>query len=100
MEIKDHWKKNALVDEKKYLSMYKDSIENNENFWNQQGGRINWKKKYSKTKNIKYSSKDVSIKWYYDGTLNVSENCIDRHAKKTPNKIAIIWEGDDPSNSQ
>ena len=100
MEIKDHWKKNALVDEKEYLSMYKDSVENNENFWNQQGGRINWKKKYSKTKNIKYSSKDVSIKWYYDGTLNVSENCIDRHAKKTPNKIAIIWEGDDPSNSQ
>ena len=100
MEIKDHWKKNALVDEKEYLSMYKESIENNENFWNQQGGRINWKKKYSKTKNIKYSSKDVSIKWYYDGTLNVSENCIDRHAKKTPNKIAIIWEGDDPSNSQ
>ena len=100
MEIKDHWKKNALVDEKEYLSMYKDSIENNENFWNQQGGRINWKKKYSKTKNIKYSSKDVSIEWYYDGTLNVSENCIDRHAKKTPNKIAIIWEGDDPSNSQ
>ena len=100
MEIKDHWKKNALVDEKEYLSMYKDSIENNENFWNQQGGRINWKKKYSKIKNIKYSSKDVSIKWYYDGTLNVSENCIDRHAKKTPNKIAIIWEGDNPSNSQ
>ena len=100
MEIKDHWKKNALVDEKEYLSMYKESIENNENFWNQQGGRINWKKKYSKTKNIKYSAKDVSIEWYYDGTLNVSENCIDRHAKKTPNKIAIIWEGDDPSNSQ
>lgn len=100
MEIKDHWKKNALVDEKEYLSKYKDSIENNENFWYQQGARINWKKKYSKTKNIKYSSKDVSIKWYYDGTLNVTENCIDRHAKKTPNKIAIIWEGDDPSNSQ
>jgi len=100
VEIKDHWKKNALVDEKEYLSMYRDSVENNENFWNQQGGRINWKKKYSKTKNIKYSSKDVSIKWYYDGTLNVSENCIDRHAEKTPNKIAIIWEGDDPSNSQ
>ena len=100
MEIKDHWKKNALVDEKEYLSMYKDSIENNENFWNQQGGRINWTKKYSKTKNIKYSAKDVSIEWYYDGTLNVSENCIDRHAEKTPNKIAIIWEGDDPSNSQ
>ena len=100
MEIKDHWKKNALVDEKEYLSMYKESLENNENYWNQQGSRIDWKKKYSKIKKVKYSSKDVSIQWYYDGTLNVSENCIDRHAKKTPNKIAIIWEGDDPSNSQ
>ena len=100
MEIKDHWKKNALVDEKKYSSMYKESLENNENFWEKQGGRIDWKKKYSKTKKVKYSSKDVSIKWYYDGTLNVSENCIDRHAKKTPDKIAIIWEGDDPSKSQ
>ena len=46
MEIKDHWKKNALVDEKKYSSMYKESLENNENFWNQQGSRIDWKKKY------------------------------------------------------
>jgi len=100
MEIKDHWRKNALIDENKYSSMYKESLENNENFWNQQGIRIDWKKKYSKTKNVKYGSKDVNIKWYYDGTLNVSENCIDRHAKKTPDKIAIIWEGDDPSNSQ
>jgi len=50
MEIKDHWKKHALVDEKKYLSMYKESIENNENFWNQQGGRINWKKNILKQK--------------------------------------------------
>jgi len=100
MEIKDHWKKNAIVDEKEYLSMYKESLDNNENFWNQQGNRINWKKKYSKIKNVKYGSKNVSIKWYYDGTLNVAENCIDRHAKKTPNKIAIIWEEDDPSSSQ
>jgi len=100
MEIKDHWKKNALVDEKQYLSIYNESLENNEFFWNQQGNRIDWKKKYSKIKNVKYSSKDVSIKWYYDGTLNVSENCVDKHAKKSPNKIAIIWEGDDPSNSK
>ena len=60
MEIKDHWKKNALVDEKEYLSMYKDSVENNENFWNQQGDRINWKKKYSKTK--KFVVVDVKAK--------------------------------------
>jgi len=100
MEIKNHWRKNALVDEKEYLSMYKESLENNEDFWNKQGSRINWKNKYSKIKKVKYGSKEVDIKWYYDGTLNVSENCIDRHAKKTPNKIAIIWESDDPSKSK
>ncbi|MDC0057050.1 acetate--CoA ligase [Alphaproteobacteria bacterium] len=100
MEIKDCWKKNALADEKDYISMYNESLENNESFWDKQGNRIDWKKKYTKTRNVKYSSRDVNIQWYYDGTLNVSENCIDRHAKKTPNKIAIIWEGDDPSTSQ
>ena len=49
-------------------------------------------------KNVKYSKNDVDIKWYYDGSLNVSYNCIDRHAKNDPDRIAIIWEGDDPNN--
>ena len=100
MLIKESWKKNGLVNKEEYDSMYNDSIANNDQFWNKQGDRINWIKKYTKIKDIKYSSKEVNIKWYYDGTLNVSENCIDRHAYKTPNKIAIIWEGDDPKNSQ
>ena len=100
MIIKENWKKNALVDKKEYQLMYDDSINNNDNFWNRQGERVDWIKKYSKIKDVKYSSKNVSIKWYHDGILNVSENCIDRHAKKTPDKIAIIWEGDDPKNSK
>ena len=100
MKILDNWKSEALVDKEQYENMYKESILENDNFWNKQGNRINWIKKYSKIKDIKYSTTDVNIKWYYDGTLNVTENCIDRHARKTPNKIAIIWEGDDPSNSQ
>ena len=89
MEIKDSWKTNALVDEKKYISMYNESLENNESFWDRQGNRIDWKKKYSKIRNVKYGSKEVSIKWYYDGTLNVSENCIDRHAKKHQIKLLL-----------
>ena len=100
MKILDRWKSEALVDKVQYENLYKESILENDNFWNKQGNRINWIKKYSKIKDIKYSTTDVNIKWYYDGTLNVTENCIDRHARKTPNKIAIIWEGDDPSNSQ
>jgi acetyl-CoA synthetase len=96
MEIKEHWKKNALVDKNTYSSMYQKSLDDNESFWDHQGNRLNWKKKYSKIKDVKFSKKHVDIKWYYDGTLNVSENCIDRHAIKTPDKVAIIWEGDDP----
>ena len=100
MKIKEEWKLDAIVDENQYKSMYEKSITENENFWKEQGKRLIWRKDYTKVKDIKYSAKDVNIKWYYDGALNVAENCIDRHAKLTPEKIAIIWEGDDPSNSK
>ena len=100
MKILDTWKTDAKVDENEYLSMYERSIEDNENFWKEQGSRINWINKYTKVKDIKYSSNDVKINWYYNGTLNVSENCIDRHAKNNPDKTAIIWESDDPNISK
>jgi len=100
MKIKNHWLEDGKVDKETYYSMYKESINNNDGFWKEQANRIEWYKKFSITKNIKYSSKDVNIKWFEDGQLNVSYNCIDRHAKTNPDKIAIIWEGDDPSNSK
>ena len=99
MKIQKHWKDNALVTPKGYEELYTKSINDNDGFWKKQGERLDWIKKYSKIKDIKYSSTDVNIKWYYDGELNVSANCIDRHAKINPNKIAIIWEGDDPNNT-
>ncbi len=95
--MKIDWKNDGLVDSSKYKELYEESINNNSNFWDKHGKRIDWIKKYTKIKDIVYSKKDVSIKWYYDGTLNVSANCIDRHAKKNPKKIAIIWEGDNPN---
>ena len=58
--------------------------------------RIDWIKPYTKIKDVKYSKSDVHIKWFYDGVLNASANCIDRHLKKNKNKNAIIWVGDDP----
>ena len=98
MEIKKYWIKQAKVDSQTYEIKYKNSLENNDNFWREEGKRIDWINNYSKIKNVKYSKNDVDIKWYYDGSLNVSYNCIDRHAKNDPNRIAIIWEGDDPSD--
>ena len=100
MKIRENWIKEAKVDSKTYISKYKNSIEDNDGFWREEGKRIDWIKNYSKIKEVKYSKNEVDIKWYYDGSLNVSYNCIDRHAKNNPNKIAIIWEGDDPDDSK
>ena len=99
-KVPNKWSNNAYVDKKKYEKKYKFSIQDNENFWRKEGKRIDWIKPYSKIKDIKYSKTDVKIKWYYDGTLNASTNCIDRHLKDKKNKTAIIWVGDDPKNSK
>ena len=100
MKIKQNWIEEGKINKEEYSLMYKDSINNNENFWQKHAQRIDWFKKFTKVKNVKYSKENVSIKWFEDGQLNVSYNCIDRHAKKNPNNIAIIWEGDDPNNSE
>ena len=98
MEIKDSWIKDGKVNSNEYEVKYKRSLKNNDIFWSEEGKRIDWIKNYTKIKEVNYSKNEVDIKWYYDGSLNVSYNCIDRHAKKNPNKIAIIWEGDDPND--
>ena len=100
MEIKKNWLENARINEEKYSSMYNESLQNNEKFWSEQANRIDWMKKFTKIKNVKYSKDDVNIKWFEDGNLNVSYNCIDRHAKSNPDRIAIIWEGDDPNETK
>ncbi len=100
MEIKKEWLEDAKVDEEKYSSMYDNSLQNNDEFWADQAQRVDWVKKFTKIKNIKYSKDDVSIKWFEDGNLNVSYNCIDRHAENNPDKVAIIWEGDNPNETK
>ncbi len=100
MEIKKEWLEHAKVNEEKYSSMYDQSLLKNDEFWADQAQRIDWIKKFTKIKDIKYSKDDVSIKWFENGNLNVSYNCIDRHAKNYPDKIAIIWEGDDPNETK
>ena len=94
------WSKNSYVNKSVYEAKYKESIENNEKFWADEGKRIHWFKPYTKVKEVTYSTKKVSIKWFYDGTTNVSYNCIDRHLPKRANQTAIIFEGDDPKESK
>ncbi len=88
---------NAHVDSAKYATMYAESINDPEAFWGEQGKRLDWMTPYTKVKNTTFEYPNVSIQWYEDGELNVCANCVDRHADKTPEKTAIIWEGDDPT---
>ena len=100
IKVSENWSKQAFVNKSKYQKKYNLSVKENEKFWRKEGKRITWIKPYTKIKDIKYSKEDVKIKWFYDGTLNASANCIDRHLKKNAKKTAIIWVGDDPTNSK
>ena len=87
------------LDKEKYNTLYKESIENPEKFWDEVANRIDWKKKYETIKEASFKD-NVSIKWFLKGELNVCFNCLDRHLQTKGDKIAIIWEGDDPKESK
>ncbi|HYG86357.1 MAG TPA: acetate--CoA ligase [Azospirillum sp.] len=97
--VKPEAAKAAWVDEAKYKAMYEQSAKDPEGFWAEHGKRVDWIKPYTKVKDVSFTG-DVHIKWFYDGTLNVSANCIDRHLAKRGNQTAIIFEGDDPGVSK
>ena len=100
IKVSEKWSKQALVNRSRYQKKYNLSIKDNDKFWKKEGKRISWIKPYTKIKDVKYSKDDVKIRWFYDGTLNASANCIDRHLKKNGKKTAIIWVGDDPTVSK
>ena len=91
---------NAHINKSKYEEMYKESISNPIKFWGEHGKRIDWIKNYEKVRDFSYDQKNLYIKWFEDGTLNASYNCIDRHLKNNGNKTAIIWEGDSPDEQK
>jgi acetyl-CoA synthetase len=92
--------RNPLLSKEQYNQMYEESFADKEAFWSKIAHQqLTWFKNFSKIKNTSFDG-DVSIKWFEDGELNVCYNCVDRHAEKTPDKIAVIWEGDDPSQSK
>lgn len=99
-DVPAEWAKRAWIDEAKYKDMYARSIADPNAFWAEQAKRIDWMHAPTKIENVSFAPGNISIKWFEDGVLNVAHNCIDRHLAKRANQTAIIWEGDDPSQSK
>ncbi|MEN8636853.1 acetate--CoA ligase [Pseudoalteromonas distincta] len=98
--VPTHIKDATLIDKNKYNTLYKQSIDDPESFWREHGKRLDWSTPYTKVKNTSFDKGHINIKWYEDGYLNASYNCIDRHLKTKADKVALIWEGDSPSQSE
>ncbi|WP_298428032.1 acetate--CoA ligase [Rhodoblastus sp.] len=94
------WEKRAFINDAKYKEMYARSVSDPEGFWAEHGKRIDWIKPFTKVKHTTFDPHNVSIKWFEDGTTNVSMNCVDRHLAKRGDQVAIIWEGDNPDESK
>jgi acetyl-CoA synthetase len=89
----------AHVTADQYQAMYDASIQDPDRFWAEHGKRIDWIKPFTKVKSTSFAPGKIDIKWFEDGTLNVSANCIDRHLETRGDQTAIIWEPDDPKDA-
>ncbi len=98
--VKAHIGNGALLDKEGYEAMYQASVQDPDAFWGEQGKILDWMTPYTRVKNTSYDPGHVSIKWYEDGLLNVSANCLDRHLSERGDKVAIIWEGDNPAEDR
>ncbi len=98
--VPQEWAERAWADEATYFKMYEQSIADPEAFWGEHGKRIDWFKPFTQVKDVSYGPGDVHIKWFHDGTLNASHNCLDRHLETRGDQTAIIWEGDDPKDDK
>ncbi|NOZ67167.1 MAG: acetate--CoA ligase [Alphaproteobacteria bacterium] len=99
-DVPSAFAENAHVNNAKYNELYDRSVRDPEGFWGEMGQRLDWIKPYTKVKDTSFAKEDLHIKWYEDGTLNVSVNCIDRHLPARAEQTAIIFEGDDPAVSR
>jgi acetyl-CoA synthetase len=93
-------REHALIDADRYQEMYRESVENNEEFWRIQGRRVDWIQPYTRVRDVSFARDDLHIRWYEDGTLNACANCIDRHLPDKADQVAILWEGDDPNRDE
>ena len=98
--VPEQAKQNSFLSPEKYAEMYRQSIDSPDEFWQQQSTILDWYKAPTIIKNTNFSKDELQIKWFEDGQLNVSYNCIDRHLKQHAQQTAIIWEGDSPDTDK
>lgn len=99
--VKPEFADSAWIDNDKYMQMYQQSVINPEGFWREQAmERIDWMRPFTKVRNVSFDDHNVDIRWFEDGTTNMAANCLDRHLETRGDQTAIIWEGDDPSESK
>ena len=91
------WAEKALIDAERYAEMYRESVEDPEAFWRREAQRIDWIRPFTKVKETSFHEADFGIRWFADGSLNLSANCLDRHLAERGDVTAIIWEPDDPA---
>ena len=91
------WAETALIDANRYGEMYRESVEDPDGFWRREAQRIDWIRPFASVKETSFREDDFGIRWFGDGTLNLSANCLDRHLAERGSTTAIIWEPDDPS---
>ncbi|HEX7752442.1 MAG TPA: acetate--CoA ligase [Novosphingobium sp.] len=94
------WARRAYVDAAGHAEKYRCSIEEPEAFWREESARIDWIRPWTELSTCSYDEADFGIRWFADGTLNVAANCLDRHLATRGDTVAIIWEGDDPSQQR
>jgi acetyl-CoA synthetase len=99
-DVPSEWAHRAYLDDAGYRAKYEASVRDPEGFWAQESKRIHWFKAPTRIKNTHFGPGEVSIRWFEDGTTNAAYNCIDRHLHTRGDQVAIIWEGDDPSESK
>ncbi len=90
----------ARIRKDDYTRDYAESVRDPAAFWGRVGQRLDWIKPYTQVKDVSYAAHDLHIRWYADGELNLAANCLDRHLATRGDKTAILWEGDDPSESR
>lgn len=99
--VKQEFSEKAWINNEQYLAMYEKSVSDPDGFWREQAqSRIDWIKPFTTVRNISFDPQDVHIRWFEEGTLNASVNCLDRHLETRGNQTAIIWEGDDPTEDR
>lgn len=98
--VSDEWSKRAFLDRAGYERMYAEAANDPEAFWRREAQRIDWIQPFTKVKETSFNEADFGIKWFADGTLNISVNCIDRHLPHRADDVALLWEGDSPTESR